>query len=381
MGKMRDWCHGRMKWMKIGVVILHVLVVCPSPNDARPNKVKRDTYLCGEPAVCKCMDDIKWVDCSNKNLNVIPKFSPHVYLSTERLFLNENNITGIPVDDEWYKWKSLEAVDISGNPVCKSSQVSSLRNGEIDLISDVCPSTTPPTTPTPGPAHPTPDTLPSDPPPTRGRLPVIIMGNGSTTDSTITTTTVTTTRTTTTTRVFTTEEGDEGEGATDVTDSTSQQTEKKTPTTTTTTDSPPPKQTTTSNDILHVNENIFLIGSLSVSVPLGVLAISCCMKGMYKRFKNFTSKRRMVAAFPKPVTRPKRPVLKFVPVPAIDCNYPDFDCVCNSASHAGRACGVSETSFTTAQFHKELNAEDEVVFEQSKTGGTRRRTPSLNKEE
>ena len=64
--------------------------------------------------LCDCFMDIYTIDCTNRNLDKLPKFQTIYEESTEILFLDNNIIRFVSIDK--MKWASLETVYIKKQP-------------------------------------------------------------------------------------------------------------------------------------------------------------------------------------------------------------------------------------------------------------------------
>ena len=345
--------------LKVVIIVLVVIATLPSAYEALPrNRRGVHMHSCGIPAVCRCMTDLAWVDCSNSDLAKMPDFPRYIYLTTTRLFVNGNRLSSIPDSDYWNMWKLLESADFTGNPVCQDSEVTVMGDRMVEVMSELCP-TKPPTTTT------TTTTTEQPPEPSKRRRPPFMRGGNGTT-----TTTTRVTTTTTTTTVYTTEMDDEGETTTEpVTNATT------TPTTTTTERNRDNQQTIVDKN----RERIIMIGSLSVSVPLGFAAITCCLRGFYKRVTKRISRPKSEKEMAKEAREEIRRSRRRRGPSSLRAL---FDCECNSWDVD------TPPHFENPHFNFSIGEEDEeeeeekVVFtNQPKYETVRMRTPSLSKEE
>ena len=348
-----------IKMVKMVIMVLVIVAMLPEAYEARPSRHRRGAHVhsCGTPAVCNCINDLRWVDCSNRDLEEIPDFPRFVYLSTVRLFLNGNGLSSIPSDEYWMKWKSLETVDFSSNPVCQDAEVVSARDDSLDIISEVCPTNEPQVTT----ATPTSDLPPE---PSKRRRPPLAVGKNITSTTVVTTTTTTTTLSSYTTGV------DEDETEATTTTGTTDTTEKIS-------DSDEPGHTDDDRGTVDKNkERIIMIGSLSVSVPLGFAAITCCLRGVYKRvrksIKRVKSEKEMAKEAREEVRRARRQKRDRYTLSSL------FDCGCNT----GEIDEVSHFGNPNYKFSigEEGEEEESVIFTKEHET-VRMRTPSLSKEE
>ena len=345
---------------KVAIVILVAMAILPSAYEARPRHRRgASVHTCGTPAVCRCMDDLRWVDCSNRDLMEMPEFPRFVYLSSLRLFMNGNKMSSIPDDEYWMKWKSLESGDFSDNPVCQDSEVTLMGDRLIEIISEVCPTRQPVYTTA------TPTDLP--PEPSKRRRPPFLNGKNAST----TTTMVTTTTTTTTVSSFTTE-GDEDETertSTGATDGTTGSTREG------------PRPTDKDRGTVDKSrERIIMLGSLSVSIPLGFAAISCCIRGMYKKVRRSVqrgkSERELAKEAREAVRRGRRGKCAPPTLSAL------FDCACNTGVQEVPHFENPHYNFSITE-EENIEEEEEAVIFTNQPGleSVRMRTPSLSKEE
>lgn len=344
--------------VKVATFLMVAIALLPSPFQAFPRRGRREAsvHICGIPAVCNCINDLRWVDCSNRYLNEVPTFPRFVYLSTVRLIMAGNNVSSIPGEDYWKRWKSLEGVDFSDNPVCQPEEMTVMGDRQVEIVSEVCPTVQTVQTTTEQPPVPS----------RRRRLPLAPMGN-----TTTTTTSTTTTTTTTTVRSISTEVDDEDRG-TGATETTTRGTEGPT----VTEDQGPKPKDEDHGSFTTSRERLIMIGSLSVSLPLGVTALTCCIRGLFKRVTKSVKRGKSEKELAKEArdkirkARKQRGSLSAI-----------FDCACNVG--VPEAC---ETSFSNPRFfieeEEEEVDEDEIVFNQPTIhDGVRQRTPSLSKEE
>ena len=89
-------------------------------------------------ALCLCYEDIKVVDCSDKELTSLPPFPASVKEWCKSLVLRDNNFTTLVLDLDIGNWTSLRQVDLKGNNLIMCSSIWGIKQVNISVEYDNC---------------------------------------------------------------------------------------------------------------------------------------------------------------------------------------------------------------------------------------------------